>query len=75
MSGNNTAIQPTVVIAQTDLSVVKTDSADPVAPGENFTYTVTVTKLGPSDATGVTARANGWVRSESMQPGEPFRTI
>lgn len=55
MSGNNTAIQPTVVIAQTDLSVVKTDSADAVALGENLTYTVTVTNLGPSDATGMMA--------------------
>jgi uncharacterized repeat protein (TIGR01451 family) len=36
-----------------DLSITKADSADPVAPGDSFTYTVTVTNAGPDDATGV----------------------
>ena len=34
-----------------DLSVVKTDSLDPIMVGQNLTYTVTVTNNGPS-ATG-----------------------
>ena len=37
-----------------DLSITKTDSPDPVVPGEILTYTITVTNLGPSDATNVT---------------------
>ena len=32
-----------------DLSVVKTDSPDPVAAGSNITYTITVQNLGPGD--------------------------
>ena len=33
-----------------DLSVVKTDSADPVLPGDSFSYTIVVTNAGPDDA-------------------------
>ena len=33
-----------------DLSVVKTDSPDPVAAGSNITYTITVQNLGPGTA-------------------------
>jgi uncharacterized repeat protein (TIGR01451 family)/outer membrane autotransporter protein len=36
-----------------DLSITKTDSADPVGPGEEFTYTVTVTNNGPDAAANV----------------------
>ncbi len=36
-----------------DLSIVKTDSADPVLPGDSFSYTIVVTNAGPDDARNV----------------------
>jgi uncharacterized repeat protein (TIGR01451 family) len=39
---------------ETDLSVSKSDSADPVVKGNNFTYTIQVRNLGTNDATDVT---------------------
>ncbi len=52
---NNTDIEPTTVAASTsaDLSIVKTDAADPVAVGTNVVYTLTVRNNGPASATGV----------------------
>ena len=35
-----------------DLSVVKTDSPDPIMVGQDLTYTVTVTNNGPFATTG-----------------------
>jgi len=46
---NSTA---TVTAAAADLSIVKTDSPDPVAAGGTLTYTIRVTNAGPS-STGV----------------------
>jgi uncharacterized repeat protein (TIGR01451 family) len=43
----------TVGSGSVDLSVTKTDSPDPVTPGENVTYTITVNNAGPVTATGV----------------------
>jgi uncharacterized repeat protein (TIGR01451 family) len=37
----------------TDVSVVKTDSVDPVAAGTNLTYTITVNNAGPNPANDV----------------------
>src|SRR5206468_2473233 len=37
-----------------DLSITKTDSPDPVAPGATLTYTITVSNAGPNVATSVT---------------------
>jgi len=36
--------------ATADLSILMTDSADPVNPGDNITYTVEVSNLGPNPA-------------------------
>ena len=36
-----------------DLSIVKTDSADPVAPGDSFSYTIVVSNAGPDAAPNV----------------------
>lgn len=41
------------VVPKIDLQITKIDSKDPVLPGEQFSYTVTVKNNGPSTATGV----------------------
>ena len=51
--GNNSGSQDTTIIPSADLSVVKTDSLDPVDPGMSFDYTIVVTNNGPSDAANV----------------------
>ena len=50
---------------EADLTVTKTASPDPVAPGDDLTYTITVTNDGPDDATGVTV-------TDSLPPGVTF---
>ena len=47
---NNSASDTDTVVRSANLSITKTDSADPVVPGQAFTYTLTVTNGGPSDA-------------------------
>ena len=44
---NNSDTDITTVQAGTDLSVTKTDSADPVSQGDNFNYVVTARNNGP----------------------------
>lgn len=45
-------------IPSADLSVAKVDTPDPVTPGTNLTYTITVTNAGPTDAASVTLSDN-----------------
>src|SRR4029079_13174330 len=47
-----TAVTPAPIL--TDLSVTKADSPDPVTAGANLTYTIVVTKNGPSPAANAT---------------------
>ena len=51
---NDSATDTDAVTTSADLAVVKTDSADPVSPGEVLDYTITVTNNGPSDAQNLT---------------------
>ncbi len=52
---NNSDTETTLVrTMKADLSVVKTDSPDPVTVGNNLTYTIVVTNNGPDTATNVT---------------------
>ncbi|MFA6956956.1 MAG: C25 family cysteine peptidase [Thermoanaerobaculia bacterium] len=53
---NNTATVPTLVggANTADLSVVKTDLADPVTTGSILTYNIVVTNNGPAAATNIT---------------------
>ena len=51
---SNTATDTDTLAPQADLGITKTDSADPVSPGDPLTYLVTVANAGPSDATVVT---------------------
>ncbi len=53
--GNNTATEPTTVADPTaaDLSVRKTDTPDPVAPGQVITYTLSIANRGPAAAASV----------------------
>jgi uncharacterized repeat protein (TIGR01451 family) len=50
-AANNTATDTDAVTPiDADLSIVKTDSADPVQPGDTFSYTIAITNAGPDDA-------------------------
>ena len=51
---DNTSSDTADVAAVADLSVTKTDLADPVVAGEGIGYTIEVSNAGPSDATSVT---------------------
>lgn len=51
-SSNNTAVESTTVVSA-DLAIFKSDSADPVSPGDELVYYLLVNNLGPDDATNV----------------------
>ncbi len=46
---------PASALGVSDLSITKTDSADPVAEGAELTYTLTIANAGPDEANGVEA--------------------
>ena len=50
LSGNNSDTETTTVVPQSDLSLAKVASSNPVIAGTNLTYTLTVSNLGPSNA-------------------------
>jgi uncharacterized repeat protein (TIGR01451 family) len=50
---NNTDSVSNSVTPRIDLQITKIDSQDPVEPGSQFTYTLTIKNNGPSNATGV----------------------
>jgi len=54
LPGNNEDSVDITVLKVADLCITKTDSKDPVIPGEIFTYDIQVTNLGPHDAENVT---------------------
>ncbi|MCG8461981.1 MAG: DUF11 domain-containing protein, partial [Holophagales bacterium] len=54
-ANNTSSDSDTVLMPSADLSVGKTDSADPVDQGAPYSYTITVSNAGPSDATSVVA--------------------
>lgn len=49
---NNACADSITVPIRTDLSLAKSDSADPVTAGQTLTYTLTVTNNGPMASTG-----------------------
>ena len=53
---NDTSSVSTTVTEQADLSVVKTSSPNPVLPGKNLTYDITVTNNGPAKVENVSLR-------------------
>ena len=55
---NNVDTAQTQIPPLADLSITKTDSPDPVRPGELLTYTLTVRNDGPSNAPDVTVTDN-----------------
>jgi uncharacterized repeat protein (TIGR01451 family) len=52
-TGNNSDTETTTVNVGTDLSVSKSDSSDPVAPGGQITYTIQILNNGPNAAQAV----------------------
>ncbi len=59
-NSNNSSTATTNVVAagSADLSVIKTDSPDPVAIGNDLAYTIALTNNGPASATNITVSDN-----------------
>jgi uncharacterized repeat protein (TIGR01451 family) len=75
--GNNSATDVDTIVPEADLSITKSDSADPVSPGDPLTYTLDFTNNGPSNATAVTVvdTLPGGVTFVSSVPGAPTCTL
>ena len=81
--GNNSSTDTDTLTPSADVQVTKADSPDPVVVGNNITYTITVTNIGPSDAVALSLSdavpANttlvsvttpaGWIRTDVVPPG------
>jgi uncharacterized repeat protein (TIGR01451 family) len=74
---NNIATDVDTLAPAADLSITKTDSADPVSTNDPLTYVLTITNDGPSDATGVTVTDTlpVGVTFVSSVPGAPTCTL
>ncbi len=75
-AGNNRDFEETVVLAlRADLTLLKTDTPDPVSSGAPITYTLTTTNVGPQEAQNVvivdTLPADVAFVSASPQCGAP----
>lgn len=53
-ASDDSSTTTTLVLADADLSVVKTDTPDPAEPNQSISYTISVTNNGPSDNNGFT---------------------
>jgi len=67
-SSNNSATATTTVVPMADLSITKTDSPDPVAIGNDITYTITIANGGPNAASSVTL-------TDTVPTNTTFRSI
>jgi len=69
--GNNVDIEETTIENTANLAIIKSDSNDPVLPGESFTYTLQVQNLGPNNADNVVIYDNlptGLIFKNSVPP-------
>lgn len=64
-AANDTAEDVDDIVPVADLSITKTDSVDPVVPGEQLTYTIGVSNAGPADAEDV-------IVSDALPAGTTF---
>ncbi len=60
--------QPTAIVIPANLSITKTDSVDPITPGNNLTYAITVTNSGGIAATNA-------VMNDPLPAGITFQSI
>jgi uncharacterized repeat protein (TIGR01451 family) len=74
---DNTATDIDTLTPQADLTLAKTASPDPVAPGASLTYDLTVTNTGPSSSTAATVvdTLPTGVTFVSSTPGPPACTL
>lgn len=64
---NNTATATNPITTLADLEIIKTVSPDPMVPGKDATYTLTVINHGPSDAQSVTVTDTAPTAMENPQ--------